>query len=661
MYIISFFLLLSNIYAQNSQDIIKLKSEYERMSSERLDDNENRLNADNNVNVPGRADIVPLNVDFRLDTLLKDDMTNYFGYDFFTQRDTVSFWENLPAPSNYLLGPGDEIVIYVWGETKFRQVYTITREGKIYDDKVGLMTLSGKTIEDASDYLYKQYSRVYSTLKGNSPTSYIDISLGTLRSINVNFVGEVEYPGVYPVHPFSTVITGLIQAGGVKTTGSLRNLEIKRDGKIVETVDLYEYLLKGNSPENIQLRDQDIIVVPVRLSTITVDSAIVRPGIYEAINGETIKDIVYYAGGLNPDASTRVDLKRILPFSERKPNQVNIKNSYFNYGDSHLSNVHDGDIIIINKIFESSNEVEIIGQVKSPGKYNYFKGMRLNNLLDLGGGYGDSTFWKSVYQKRGELVRRDPSTRYEKVMEISLSNLDDLDGSWNVELQNLDRFVVHANLNFFEKENVQIIGEINIPGSYPLIKDNETLNSIINRAGNFTNKALKNGISIYRDKKHFNYESSEFENKFEKTNESINQSTNNKVRVAWQNLSITLMPGDSIIVRESSKTVNISGEVYNPGLIEYYPGKSLRHYLNAAGGLTEGANKSGIIVIYANGVVYPKRWYSSPKIEDGATIIVNAAKMEAPFNITQFATNWTSIISSMITAVLLSKQLSSSG
>ena len=386
MYIVVLLLLTSSIFAQSSQDIIKLKSEYEKMSRDKLINQNNTLNTDINLDSPGRVDIFPLDLDDQIDSVEKDQMINYFGYDFFTRRDTVSFWENLPAPSNYLLGPGDEIVIYVWGETKFRQTYTITREGKIYDDKVGLMTLSGKTIEDASDYLYKQYSRVYSTLKGNSPSSYMDISLGTLKSINVNFVGEVKYPGVYPVHPFSTVITGLIQAGGVKTTGSLRSLEIKRDGIILETVDLYEYLIKGSLPKNIQLRDQDIIVVPVRLSTITVDSAVVRPGIYESINGETIKDLLYYAGGLNPDASTRIDLKRILPFSGRKINQVNIENSYIDYSDAYLANVYDGDIITINKIFDSLREVEIIGQVKSPGKYNYFEGMKLNDLLNLGGG-----------------------------------------------------------------------------------------------------------------------------------------------------------------------------------------------------------------------------------------------------------------------------------
>mgnify|MGYP003961095133 CR=1 FL=1 len=132
---------------------------------------------------------------------------------------------------------------------------------------------------------------------------------------------------------------------------------------------------------------------------------------------------------------------------------------------------------------------------------------------------------------------------------------------------------------------------------------------------------------------------------------------NSKVRVAWQNESIALMPGDSIVVKESTGTVNVSGQVYNSGLIEFRRGKSLRHYINSAGGITEKGNKKSIIVVYANGVVSPNKWYTTPKIEDGATIIVNEKAPEEPFDVTQFATNWTSIVASMITAIVLSKQL----
>ena len=176
---------------------------------------------------------------------------------------------------------------------------------------------------------------------------------------------------------------------------------------------------------------------------------------------------------------------------------------------------------------------------------------------------------------------------------------------------------------------------------------------MIARAGGLTSKALENGISIFRDKKYFETR------KKQPNQEPDTGLTSEKIRVAWKNDSISLMPGDSIVVREMTKTINVSGEVYNPGLIEYRLGKSAKYYINAAGGVTENGNGKNIMIIYANGLVAPKKWYNSPNIQDGSTIVVNVKEPEAPFNVTQFATNWTSIVSSMITIIILSQQASS--
>ena len=128
-----------------------------------------------------------------------DNSLKHFGYDFFVKRDTISFMENFSVPSDYVLGPGDELIISIWGETQIRNNYVITRDGKIYDERVGLLFLSGKKISEARDYLKLQFGKVYSTLVGDNPSSYLDLTLGELNSINVNFVGNVEYPGVYPL------------------------------------------------------------------------------------------------------------------------------------------------------------------------------------------------------------------------------------------------------------------------------------------------------------------------------------------------------------------------------------------------------------------------------------------------------------------------------
>ena len=659
------------------QDLQKMKDDYEKFKKGQISPivpTVPQPGSNLETGLPKEVEIVPYGFN-RLYTDSIDVGLKYFGYDFFTRRDTVSFYENLPAQAKYQLGAGDELVISLWGQTQIRQEYIISRDGKIYDEKVGLLNLSGKSIEQAKEYLSKQFGRIYATLDGQNPSTFIDVSLGGLRSINVNFVGEVKYPGVYPVHPFSTLITGLIQAGGVDTTGSLRSLQIIRDGKIQSTLDLYDYLLKGKLPENIQLRDQDVVLVPVRLYTVTIDSFVWRPGIYESKSNETIAQLIEYSGGLRPNASTEIGLERIIPISKRDTSKLIIENYYINYKNSELYLAQDGDKLTVHSIAESIRKVEIIGQVKRPGEYYYYEGMKLIDLIELGGGFNDTTFWKSVYHNTGELVRRNPETRYETVIEVNLNNIyNDSNNSneSNIKLNNLDRFIVHANLNFFEKEYVQILGEVNIPGSYPLVADNETLESLLARAGSFTPKAQKNGVSIYRDKKYFKIIDTQdpmLNNDQDTTRYSlnlinglngINNDAREKIRVAWSNNNITLMPGDSIVVKEITGTVNIAGDVYNPGLVEYQPGKRLKYYLNSAGGVNNLGSKRSVIVVYANGLIKPRKWYMDPKIEDGSTIIVNRKRDLAPLNITEFATSWTSIITSMITALILSKQISSS-
>ena len=649
-------------FSQSIQDLQKLKSEYEKFNKEKIDFEpirEDRLES-SPMGTPKTAEFIPYTPDISTDIV----KSKFFAYDYFTIRDTTKFWENLPTPANYQLGPGDELIISVWGETQLRKTYTISREGKIYDETVGLLNLGGKNIKDASDYIKSQFGRIYATLISKNPTSFIDLSLGDLQSINVNFVGQINYPGIYPIHPFSTLITGLIQSGGVDTTGSLRNIQIIRNGEEPNIIDLYDYFIKGKLSSSIQLRDQDIILVPPRRTLITIDSSVVRPGLYESIQGETIMDMINYAGGLSYDASQKIGIKRLIPISDRVNGKV-FESSYIDYNSSSLVSVNNGDEIIAQKIFKEIDEVEIIGQVKSPGKYHFFEGMTFLDIIDLSGGFEDATFLKSVYLEKAKIIRRNPDTRYEKVISINLKEIIAKKSGSSILLQNLDRIVIHANLNFFEKENILISGEVFVPGSYPLIRDEESLSSLISRAGGLTSNALENGIAIYRESNFFENNQDIPSSLYPPINQNntkddeiiISNKKTDKIRVAWQNMNISLMPGDSIIVKEKTGAIYVTGAVYNPGVLEFRGGKSLRYYLNSAGGLTQLGNERGIIVLYPNGLVSPKKLLVNPKITEGSTIIVNEKIPEEPFDVTQFATNWTSIISSMITAIVLSKQL----
>ena len=619
-------LLGAPLLSQTSKSIQQLKLEYERLKADDITIPSDMEQTPLNFDAPDEVEIVPFTDERAFPFIYKENRLKHFGYNFFTNRDTIRFWENLPVPLNYNLGPGDELILSLWGETQIRQSYIISRDGKIYDDKVGLLILSGKTLSEAKDYLKTQFGRVYSTLKEPSPSTYIDLSIGDLRSINVNFVGNVNFPGVYPLNPYSNLMTGLISAGGVDTTGSLRSIQIKRDNKIYKTVDLYEFLIYGGISDSLILRNQDIVIVPARKSIVEIDSAVVNPGIYETKEMETVDELIKHAGGFKNNASDIISVKRILAKNERK-NGKSFESSYISRLEAKSFSTNLLRSVSVQPLMEEEQYVEIIGQVKFPGKYSFYKDMTLSSLFNLSSGFNDTTFIKSVFLSQGEIIRRQPDQRYDEV--ISFVVKDVKDNINDLFLENLDRVVIHANLNYFEKKPVQILGEVNIPGNYPVLKDNESLRTFINRAGGFTERSFIEGIKIYRD----------------------------SLSVAWKNLSIPLKPGDSVVIQQKPGTVFVSGEVYNPGLIEYDKNKSMKNYINLAGGLTKNGDKNDILIIYPNGEVVPSSRFFSKTIRDGSIIIVNEKIDTEPFNPTAFANNTLSLLSSLVTILVLSKQI----
>ena len=612
--------------SQSIQEIQKLRDEYRKFQNQGNNSMNSIEDIDNDIS---NAEMIEINnneiVDLSKQNVDKSEK-NYFGFDFFSNRETVSFWENIPVSENYLLGPGDELIISIWGETQLRKKYIVSRDGEIYDDRVGLLPIANKSVSDAQFYLKNQFARVFSTLKGKTPTSFIDLSLGKLRSINVNFVGQLNFPGSYPIHPFSNVINGIIQAGGLKTSASLRAVTIKRDGKVFSTIDLYEYFTKGNLPNKIQLRDQDIIVIPPRISFVEIDSAITNPGIYELKKGETLDDLINFAGNRTFEASNKIEIIRDSDIY--KDDSLKRFISYIDLDSTRFFKVRNGDKFKVLHKNLISNFVDIIGQVKAPGRYSFYQGMMLSELLDLSSGLEDSTYNKSVYLESAEIIRKNPNKRYDDVIKINLNDFIGVNPK-ELILQNMDKIIIHANLNFFERNNIKITGEIMIPGEYPLIQNNETLASIIQRAGGFTDKSFKEGIEIHR----------------------------NNYRVAWKRFSIPVMSGDSIHINEVPGTVLVTGEVYNPGLIEYNARNNLKDYIGLAGGPTKNGDIRDIIIIRANGEVIPKTRFKSIKINNGSTIIINEKEPRDPFNATEFANNTLSIVSSLVTIMVLSRQL----
>ncbi|MBA7691321.1 hypothetical protein ES703_99864 [subsurface metagenome] len=655
---LTFLLLGSHVSAQSLQDIERIKKEYEE-AMKAMKAVEGAEPVDEIIET-GRPSVIVLAP--RAEEVEEADtieVSPYFGYRFFGA--SVAIWENLPVHADYRLGPGDEIIISLWGETQLRSKHIVTRDGNVYIDKIGQLSVTGKTLREAKAYLTSRFEQVYATLRNPDPTTFLDISLGALKSINVKFSGEVSLPSILAIHPFSTVTTGLIQAGGVEESGSLREIHVIRDGKIRSTMDLYAFLLQGKTDGDIRLRDQDVVFVPVRNTTISVDGAVQRPGIYEALPGETFADVLAYSGGLKPNAQAQLAVERIVAIDEREHEDNAINAFYVDHEDIKNITVQDGDKITIHEIHPVQREVSVHGQVKKPGIYAYQDSMRLMDLLNLAGGLNDDSYWKSVYTARAEVIRRHEDKEYAAVIPIYLDRLRQGDESQNILLNNLDQVVVRQNPHFDPPKNVTILGEVHVPGVYSLTSNSETLGDIIDKAGGFTDLAFEDGIEMYRQRQHVvlrDYFLPVMDgDSVQLPRHPGIEMYRGRERVVLRDYSLPVVAEDSIYVPEHPGVVLVTGEVYNPGLIHYKTKRSLREYIESAGGYTKDANKWDVSVIYANGDVKLKRFVFDPRVEEGATIIVHRKEEREPFDMTKFLAEVASITASLVTTIYIASQL----
>jgi len=550
-----------------------------------------------------------------------DDILDYYGYNILTTFPERIIWNNQPPSGEYMLGTGDEVIIEIWGDTQLRAVHIIDQYGKINIDKIGQINLSGIALKDLQSKLISKFQNVYSSLKGPDETAYLDISLGKLKSINVTFVGESISPGIHAIHSFSTIITGLMQTGGISQLGSLRDIQIIRNGKKAASLDLYDYLSNGDAGSDRRLLDGDIVFIPIRYSTISVSGEVMRPAIYELLSNETLDDMLHFAGGLTALSQQVIRVDR--PESSTESSTTHLIN--FNTQPSFV--LENGDAIEVYEIPTSDHQIYIFGKVKNPGSFAFDteKETLLLDILELAGGIKDETYVQTIYTDVGEIIRNHPETNYPEIIEFNIDKLIAGDKSENKSLQNWDIILIRENPNYTSPAKVSLMGEVNVPGIYTLQKRWENLDDMIQRAGGFTDQAFHDGIQLYRKNS----------------------------QVALNDFKIILLDGDSLMVPEHPGIVEVLGEVNRSGYIQYDKKKNLDNYIENAGGFTEYSDKNNITIIYANGDVSIKKHFRNPKITEGATIIVNKKEETEPFSITAFSTNIASIITSLATLIFL--------
>src|SRR5205809_982556 len=316
--------------------------------------------------------------------------SDVFGVDVF-QRTTTQFLPLLagPVPADYKLGPGDNLVLILTGDVELTYSLPVTREGFVLIPQVGQVHVANLTLDQLRDVLYTRLGRVYSGVRRTAnATTRFDVTVANVRANQVYVIGEVSQPGAYQISSLGTVFTALYAAGGVTERAKLRGVEVRRLGKTVATLDLYDYLLRGDTRADVRLETGDVIFVPIHESRVRVRGAVLRPAIYETKSSETLVDLVRASGGFRPDAALeRLKVQRVLPANERGAQttaRVTIDVPLIG-NEPPRFRLEDGDIIQIDSLEAASDQytVAITGMVQQPGTYPWRPGLTLRQLVIL--------------------------------------------------------------------------------------------------------------------------------------------------------------------------------------------------------------------------------------------------------------------------------------
>ena len=405
-----------------------------------------------------------------------------FGRNIFNTRNlTFEPSVNIATPLNYRLGPGDEVIIDIWGASQNTIRQQISPDGTINIQKIGPVNLNGLTISEANDYLKKTLNKIYNGLNNtNDPTSDIRLTLGSIRTIQINVMGEVVQPGTYSLSSFSTVFHALYRAGGVSDIGSLRNVQLVRNGKNIATIDVYQFIMKGNIQDDIRLQEGDVVIVPAYDVLVKIDGKVKRPMRFEMKKDESLSTLISYAGGFDADAYTRS--LRVVRQNGQEYEVNTVKDL-----DYSVYKMRNGDVVTAEAILNRfTNKLEIRGAVYRPGIYQL--NGKLNTVRELvneaQGLTGDAFLNRAVlYRQREDLTT--------EVIPVDIKAI--MDGtSQNIILAKNDILYIPSIHDLEDRGDVVIHGEVAKPDSYPYA-DNMTLEDLVIQAG-----GLREAASVVR-------------------------------------------------------------------------------------------------------------------------------------------------------------------
>ena len=504
-----------------------------------------------------------------------------FGRNIFnTQNLTFEPSVNIATPLNHVLGPGDEVIIDIWGTSQNTIRQEISPDGTINLEKIGPVNLSGMTVATANDHLKKVLGKTYSGLDAADGSLEISLTLGNIRTIQINVMGEVQQPGTYALSSFSTVFHALYRAGGVSEIGSLRNVQVVRDGQNVATVDVYDFIMKGKVQDDIRLQEGDVIIVPAYEALVKVKGKVKRPMKFEMKKNETLATLIKYAGGFASDAYTR-SLRIVRQNGEEYEINTVKEINYSTYA------VRNGDEVTAEAILKRfTNKLEVRGAVYRPGIYQLNGEINTVRALvnEAQGLMGDAFTNRAV-------LRRERENLTTEIISVDIRGI--LAGTTpDIPLQKNDILYIPSIHDLKDFGDVTIYGEVARPNQYPY-SDNMTLEDLIIRAGGLLEAASTVRVDVTRRIK---------DPKSTETTDSIGQMFSFALKDGFiidGEQGFTLQPYDQVFVRRSpgyqaQQNVQVMGEVIFGGTYALTNREErLSDLMRKAGGATPNAYLKG--------------------------------------------------------------------
>ena len=664
-----------------------------------------------------------------------------FGRDIFNNKE-LSFEPNMniSTPQKYVLGAGDAVIIDIYGASQKTINSTVSPDGDITIEGFGPVKVAGLTVEQANARLKNQLGARYSSSK-------IRLTVGQTKTIMINVMGEVSTPGTYTLSAFATVFHALYMAGGVNDLGTLRNIKVYRQNKLVSVVDIYDYILNGKLTGNIRLTDNDVIVVGPYDCLVTVTGKVKRPMIYEMKKNESVGTLLKYAGGFTGDAYRKA--VRLLRKTGRELSVYNV--GEFDFNTFHIA---DGDSIGVDSILNRyENKIEIKGAVFRPGFYNIGKDIHsVRTLIEHAEGLTEDAFtnraiihrmkedrtleviavdvkgilkgtvadiplkkndvlfiptksesqtqktltihgevhYPGVYvyadnetledlvlqagglKDKASTVKVDVSRRIVNPKALSTDSLIShtftfalkdgfvIDGTSGFTLLPFDEVYVRKSPGYSEQQNVEVVGNVMFAGTYTLSTKNERLSDIIKKAGGVTDLAYVKGARLERrmtpdERLRMNTLLKMAERQNSKKDSLDTKKLNigdtyfvgieldKALKEPGGDADIVLREHDRIIVPEFNGTVKISGEVMYPNTVSFEKNKSVRWYINQAGGWGNRAKRNHTYIIYMNGTVAKKSYKT--KVRPGCEIVVPTKPEKGGNSLAQWLSIGTSVAS----------------